>query len=136
MNRLLLSCLGAVVLSLSFYVVATGAQRSTPASAGNGGPTTITVGPPRAVREAGGRRFAEFKAGRTVAAASGCLACHRIGAQGHRRPGRNLTYVGSRLTRSAIARALVASPAPMPSFRGLPEAKRRPLVTFLSLLRQ
>jgi hypothetical protein len=24
----------------------------------------------------------------------------------------------------------------MPSFRGLPEAKRRPLVTFLSLLRQ
>jgi ubiquinol-cytochrome c reductase cytochrome b subunit/menaquinol-cytochrome c reductase cytochrome b/c subunit len=93
------------------------------------------IEPPAAVRRAGGKHLAEFQRGRVVVAQSGCLACHRIGADGNRGPGDNLTRVGSRLSRARIARALVASPEPMPLFSRLPAAKRHTLVTFLSLLR-
>ncbi len=98
------------------------------------GPTTIPVAPPTAVARAGGRTLAEFYFGRSVAAQSGCLACHRIGAAGNRGPGPDLTHVGSMLTPRGIERAILNATAPMPSFRGLPKAKLRALVTFLSLL--
>jgi mono/diheme cytochrome c family protein len=98
------------------------------------GPTTIPVAPPRAVSRAGGRTLAQFYLGRSVAAQSGCLACHRMGAAGNRGPGSDLTNVGSRLSRRGIERAILNPTAPMPSFRHLPKAKLRALVTFLSLL--
>jgi hypothetical protein len=47
----------------------------------------------------------------------------------------NLTRIDSKLSRSRIEHALIASPQPMPSFSRMPAAKRRPLVTFLALLR-
>lgn len=99
------------------------------------GPTTIPVAPPSAVSRAGGRTLAQFYLGRSVAAQSGCLACHRIGAAGNRGPGPDLTNVGSMLAPRGIERAILNPTAPMPSFRHLPKAKLRALVTFLSLLR-
>jgi hypothetical protein len=101
-----------------------------------GGPTTIPVEPPSAVVRADGRQLAGFYFGRAVTAQSGCLACHRIGGTGNKGPGADLTHVGARLPAPAIERAIVHATAPMPSFRYLPEAKLRAVVTFLSLLRE
>jgi menaquinol-cytochrome c reductase cytochrome b/c subunit len=96
------------------------------------GPTTITVPPPAGTS---GRLLSEYERGRVVAAASGCLACHKIGQEGNRGPGRNLTHVGSRLSWRQIDYVMLRPRLPMPSFRGLPRYKRQALVTFLSLLR-
>ena len=68
-------------------------------------------------------------------AQTGCLACHRIGETGNKGPGPDLTRVGSTLSSRKIERAILSPTAPMPSFRLLPKAKLRALVTFLSLLR-
>jgi mono/diheme cytochrome c family protein len=101
-----------------------------------GEPITIHVEPPPDVKRAGGKRLAEFKLGRTVTAQSGCLACHRIGAQGNRGPGPSLTYVGSRLSARQIEHAILHAREPMPSFTGLPKRKLGAMVEFLSLLRR
>ena len=101
-----------------------------------GGPAVIDVSPPPAVRAGGGRELAEFEAGRKAVALSGCLACHRIAGSGNRGPGRDLTHVGSVLSRARIERALTRPPAPMPSFKRLPRAKFHDIVVFLSLLRR
>jgi len=100
------------------------------------GPTVIEVSAPPAVRTAGGRRLAQFEAGRKLVARSGCLACHRIGDSGNRGPGPDLTHVGSVLSRARIERSLVRPTAPMPSFKHVPRAKLRDIVVFLSLLRR
>jgi mono/diheme cytochrome c family protein len=96
---------------------------------------TVTIPPPPDVVRADGRRLAEFKRGRVVVVETGCLACHRLGAEGHSRPGRNLTHIGSVLSARQIERAIVRGRRPMPSFAHLPKAKLHALVTFLSLLR-
>jgi hypothetical protein len=101
----------------------------------NGGPTALTIQPPPDVVRSDGRRLSEFYLGRTVAAQSGCLACHRIGEAGNSGPGPDLTHVASRLPGRGIARVLVKPTPPMPSFRRLPRAKFEALVEFLSLLR-
>jgi ubiquinol-cytochrome c reductase cytochrome b subunit/menaquinol-cytochrome c reductase cytochrome b/c subunit len=101
-----------------------------------GGPTAIEVQAPPAVRAAGGRRLAEFRLGRAIAAQSGCLACHKIGGNGNRGPGPNLTRIGEKLSPARIEHALRRPIAPMPSFRNLPPAKFKAVVTFLSLLRR
>lgn len=90
---------------------------------------------PNAVQQHGPDAVAVFRAGNTVFATSGCLACHRLGEDGNSGPGRNLTQIGSRLAAHEIARALVDTPAPMPSFSRLSESKSRALVYFLSQLR-
>jgi hypothetical protein len=100
-----------------------------------GRPTMIGASTPPVVRRRGASALSEFKAGEAVAARTGCLACHRIGEAGNRGPGRELTHVGSRLQPGAIERALVASPAPMPSFSRLPAAQRSALVYFLAQLK-
>jgi mono/diheme cytochrome c family protein len=100
-----------------------------------GGPTEITIPLPPAVAQAGGQQLAEFEQGRTVTAQSGCLACHRIGQSGNPGPGPALTHVGSVLSRRGIEHALIDPTAPMPSFKRLPPAKFKALVTFLSELR-
>jgi len=90
---------------------------------------------PAAVKRAGGREQREFEAGKLVVAQSGCLACHRIGDNGNRGPGPNLTHIGSKLSEREIAHAIVDPRAPMPSFRHLPAQKFRDIVRFLALLR-
>jgi mono/diheme cytochrome c family protein len=95
----------------------------------------ISISPPAVLARADGSELARFNLGRTVAARAGCLACHRIGAQGSRGPGPNLTHVGSMLPARIIERVLVKPEAPMPSFSDLPRARLGALVVFLSLLR-
>jgi ubiquinol-cytochrome c reductase cytochrome b subunit/menaquinol-cytochrome c reductase cytochrome b/c subunit len=80
-----------------------------------------------------------LEAGKSVAASSGCLGCHRIGENGNSGPGPDLSNVGSRLPRQAISRTLVNPTAPMPSYSRLrqnePEQFDK-LVEFLSTLRE
>jgi mono/diheme cytochrome c family protein len=90
---------------------------------------------PAAVKRAGGRETHEFEAGRQLVAQSGCLACHRIGQQGNRGPGQNLTRIGSKLSAAKIEHAILDPRAPMPSFKRLPARKLHDIVRFLSLLR-
>ncbi len=56
--------------------------------------------------------------GQEVTASSGCLGCHKIGENGNTL-GPNLTDVGSRLGRDAIARTLVNPTPPMPPYRSM-----------------
>jgi mono/diheme cytochrome c family protein len=99
------------------------------------GPTDIGLAIPSTVHAQGQDAVADFEAGEAVVARSGCLACHRIAQAGNNGPGSDLTHVGSQLPPAAIARALVDSPAPMPSFSRLPDPERRALVHFLAQLR-
>jgi menaquinol-cytochrome c reductase cytochrome b/c subunit len=59
--------------------------------------------------------------GRNVVASSGCLGCHRIGENGNAGPGPELTHIGARVQKAAIARTLVNPTAPMPSYSRLRE---------------
>jgi len=98
-------------------------------------PPLLSIPPPPAVARADGSKLREFMLGRTVVAESGCLACHRIGAQGNSGPGPDLTRTGSTLSASQIERAIIHATAPMPSFARLPQAKLHSVVEFLALLR-
>ncbi|HEX2128362.1 MAG TPA: cytochrome c [Solirubrobacterales bacterium] len=75
----------------------------------------------------------ELRPGREVAAQSGCLGCHRIGAEGNAGPGPNLTHVGRELSEAQIRRAIVSGPRFMPAYE-LPERKLDALVAFLVAL--
>jgi Cytochrome C oxidase, cbb3-type, subunit III len=99
--------------------------------------TETTAAPfiPPAIEHVGGRVLHEYKVGATVMAQSGCLACHRIGADGNRGPGQNLTHIGAQLDEAQIERAIRDPSEPMPSFKNLPTAKFHALVRFLQLLR-
>ena len=61
---------------------------------------------------------AEHEEGAAVTASSGCLGCHKIGENGNTL-GPNLTEIGDRLGRDAIARTLINPTAPMPSYASL-----------------
>jgi len=81
---------------------------------------------------------AQYKPGADVVAASGCLACHKIGENGGTLAP-NLTEVGDRLGRDAIARTLVNPTAPMPTFRDIKEQNPEQfdeLVSFLASLKR
>jgi cytochrome c5 len=56
--------------------------------------------------------------GQEITASSGCLGCHKIGENGNTL-GPNLTDVGSRLGKDAIARTLVNPTPPMPPYRSM-----------------
>lgn len=107
--------------------------------ASNVGPTGGPPGPVVARVEApappGVNGNDEAELGRFVAARAGCESCHRVGAYGNDGPGRNLTYVGSRLDARSIEQALIHPRQPMPSFRELPARSMRALVVYLSALR-
>jgi menaquinol-cytochrome c reductase cytochrome b/c subunit len=80
----------------------------------------------------------QYEKGKEVAAASGCLACHKLGDNGNAGPGPNLTKIGARLPRPAIARTLINPTAPMPSFSRLQQQSPQrfnELVDFLGSLR-
>jgi ubiquinol-cytochrome c reductase cytochrome b subunit/menaquinol-cytochrome c reductase cytochrome b/c subunit len=97
-----------------------------------GSPTAIESPTPPAIIAAGGTTLAEYEQGKQAVAGSGCLACHKIGDNGNSGPGPNLTHIGARLPRGAIARTLVNPTAPMPSFKNLPPQKFNAIVNFLS----
>jgi quinol-cytochrome oxidoreductase complex cytochrome b subunit len=103
-------------------IVAMGYLTYLGASAGS--PNSIDIAVPK-----------QYEAGKLVAAQSGCLACHKIGHNGNDGPGPNLTDIGQKLPKAAIRRTLENPTAPMPSFKGMPEEKKGPLVDFLASLR-
>jgi ubiquinol-cytochrome c reductase cytochrome b subunit/menaquinol-cytochrome c reductase cytochrome b/c subunit len=81
---------------------------------------------------------AQYEGGKNVVAASGCLGCHRIGENGNAGPGPDLSTIGERLPREAIARTLVNPTAPMPSFSSLKEKNPKQfdeLVNYLGALK-
>jgi menaquinol-cytochrome c reductase cytochrome b/c subunit len=60
----------------------------------------------------------QYEEGKEITASSGCLGCHKIGENGNTL-GPNLTEIGSRLGKDAIARTLVNPTSPMPSYQSL-----------------
>ncbi len=100
-----------------------------------GSPTVIELTTPTAVVQAGPTVLRQYEEGKLVVAQSGCEACHKIGDNGNSGPGPNLTHIGSRIPRQAIARTLVNPTEPMPSFANLPPKKFNAIVNFLSLLK-
>ena len=79
----------------------------------------------------------QYEKGAQVAASSGCLGCHKIGHNGNTL-GPDLTEIGDRLGRDAIARTLVNPTAPMPSYESLRESNPEQfdqLVNFVASLR-
>jgi cytochrome c551/c552 len=79
----------------------------------------------------------QYQRGADVAASSGCLGCHRIGHNGNT-IGPDLTEIGDRLGRDAIARTLVNPTAPMPSYAQLRDSEPKQfdeLVNFVASLR-
>ena len=60
----------------------------------------------------------QYEEGQKVTASSGCLGCHKIGENGNTL-GPNLTEIGARLGKDAIARTLVNPTSPMPSYESL-----------------
>jgi hypothetical protein len=80
----------------------------------------------------------QYERGKAVAAASGCLGCHRIGHNGNGGPGPELTQIGARLRAPAIRRTLLNPTAPMPPYTGLAEKNPQQfnaLVEYLASLR-
>jgi ubiquinol-cytochrome c reductase cytochrome b subunit/menaquinol-cytochrome c reductase cytochrome b/c subunit len=104
-----------------------------------GAPTEIDMPTPARIVTQGGDTLRAYEAGKLVAAQSGCEGCHKIGDNGNDGPGPELTDIGDRVQKQAIARTLVNPTAPMPSFvklqRDQPQ-KFNDLVTFLSELKK
>jgi ubiquinol-cytochrome c reductase cytochrome b subunit/menaquinol-cytochrome c reductase cytochrome b/c subunit len=100
-----------------------------------GAPTSIDMATPPTVLALGPATVAQFEKGKSVAAQSGCEACHKFGENGNTGPGPPLTHIGSRIFKDGIARTLVNPTAPMPSYANLPQDKFNALVTFLVNLR-
>jgi quinol-cytochrome oxidoreductase complex cytochrome b subunit len=76
----------------------------------------------------------QYEAGKQVAAQSGCLACHKFGDNGNGGPGPELTEIGAKLPRAAIARTLTNPSGVMPPYTDLPPEKFNSLVDFLASL--
>jgi menaquinol-cytochrome c reductase cytochrome b/c subunit len=93
------------------------------------------AGPPSEIDIKVASRYQE---GKEVTAASGCLGCHKIGENGNT-IGPNLSHIGDRLGKDAIARTLVNPTKPMPSYANLRKTKPEEfnqLVNFVSSLRK
>jgi ubiquinol-cytochrome c reductase cytochrome b subunit/menaquinol-cytochrome c reductase cytochrome b/c subunit len=117
---------GITTIAAMAYLTYTGAN--------TGSPNSVDLKPPGNLST---QEAATFRAGELVVGQSGCLACHVIGANGNNGPGPNLTHIGARLPRQAIASTLINPTAPMPSFKKLEQQtpqKFNNLVGFLSEL--
>jgi mono/diheme cytochrome c family protein len=90
-----------------------------------------TAGPPTEVDL---KTSAALEPGKEVVAQSGCLACHKLGDNGNNGPGPELTHIGARLPRNAIARSLQVGPGIMPSYSALPPQKSQALTAYLASL--
>jgi mono/diheme cytochrome c family protein len=78
---------------------------------------------------------ADLESGKEVVAQSGCGACHKIGENGNDGPGPELTEIGAKIPRAAIARSLEVGPGIMPSYTDLPPKKIDDLTAYLASLR-
>ena len=76
----------------------------------------------------------EYEAGKQITASQGCLGCHVIGENGNDGPGPELTEIGAKIPREAIARSLEVGPGIMPSYQGLSPQKQDDLTAFLASL--
>ncbi len=79
-----------------------------------------------------------YEKGKEVTAANGCLGCHKFGENGGV-IGPDLTEIGDRLGKDAIARTLINPTKPMPSFARLQRSKPQQfdeLVEFVASLRK
>jgi quinol---cytochrome c reductase cytochrome c subunit, bacillus type len=76
----------------------------------------------------------QHEEGKQVAAQSGCLACHVFEHNGNA-IGPELTHIGEKLPREAIARSLEVGPGIMPSYAELSPQKKQDLIDFLASLR-
>jgi menaquinol-cytochrome c reductase cytochrome b/c subunit len=90
-----------------------------------------TAGPPSQIDL---KTTAALEPGKEVVAQSGCLACHKLGDNGNNGPGPELTEIGARLPRNAIARSLEVGPSIMPSYAGLSPQKFQALTAYLASL--
>ncbi len=88
-------CLTIVAMAYLSYLGATG-----------GSPTEIDM-----------KVAPRYEAGKEIVAASGCLACHKLGENGNNGPGPELTHIAQRIPRAAILRSIEIGPGIMPSFR-------------------
>jgi menaquinol-cytochrome c reductase cytochrome b/c subunit len=77
---------------------------------------------------------AALEPGQEVVAQSGCLACHKLGDNGNDGPGPELTHIGARIPRNAIARSLEVGPSIMPSYSGLSPQKFQALTAYIASL--
>jgi mono/diheme cytochrome c family protein len=80
----------------------------------------------------------QYEKGKEVTAASGCLGCHKIGENGNKL-GPNLTEIGDRLGKDAIARTLRNPTSPMPSYATLEKEHPKQfdeLVNFVASLKK
>lgn len=77
----------------------------------------------------------QYEYGKSVAANSGCLGCHKFGENGNDGPGPNLTKIGARLPKQAIERTLNNPTPPMPSFQNMAPEQKQALVEYLGQLR-
>jgi mono/diheme cytochrome c family protein len=94
------------------------------------------AGAPSQIELATAKRYEQ---GRSAVASSGCLGCHRIGENGNGGPGPELTAIGARLPKQAIARTLLNPTAPMPSYVLLQQKEPRKfeeLTTYLASLKE
>jgi quinol-cytochrome oxidoreductase complex cytochrome b subunit len=107
---------GILTIFAMAYLTYAGAQA--------GSPNSIDLKVPR-----------QFDAGKLVAAQSGCLACHKFGENGNDGPGPNLSKIGARLPKEAIARTLRNPTSPMPPYGNLPPEKFTALVNFLAQMK-
>jgi ubiquinol-cytochrome c reductase cytochrome b subunit/menaquinol-cytochrome c reductase cytochrome b/c subunit len=123
-----------IAMAAAFFTIAAMAFL-TYEGANAGSPNQIDMQPPPSVMASGTKAITTFEAGKQVVAQSGCLACHKIGENGNTGPGPDLSQIGARLPRQAIARTLVNPTAPMPPFTKLPAKKRDNLVEFLASLK-
>jgi hypothetical protein len=64
----------------------------------------------------------QYEEGKEITASAGCLGCHKIGENGNTL-GPNLTDIGDKLGKDAIARTLINPTSPMPSFSALRDEK-------------
>jgi ubiquinol-cytochrome c reductase cytochrome b subunit/menaquinol-cytochrome c reductase cytochrome b/c subunit len=80
----------------------------------------------------------QYEKGKHVAASSGCLGCHKFKENGNSGPGPELTHIGQRLGKPAIARTLLNPTPPMPAYTTLQQQnpeKFDELVNFLASLK-
>jgi quinol-cytochrome oxidoreductase complex cytochrome b subunit len=78
----------------------------------------------------------EFQAGAEVVANKGCLACHKLGENGNDGPGPELTDIGAKIPREAIARSLEVGPGIMPAYGELDPKQFEDLTAFLASLNE
>jgi menaquinol-cytochrome c reductase cytochrome b/c subunit len=102
-----------------------------------GAPSSIDAPTPKKVTQTfSPAALALYERGKILVPQSGCLACHKIDENGNPGPGPNLSDIGDRLPRAAIAETLRNPTAPMPSFANLPLNKSQAITWFLSNLKK